>query len=251
MTQNVAALLDVKSRKSLCSWRHWFSHHLFVTWAKCPSPFQKSLPLSLFSHPTSSYSIHADLGFSLPSLGDIPEGLFQQMITCHTAANEFLRQFWSAIYPSPVDSQSISSIATPAQRASKAAKMVGYLSKTPEKVEALVRMAQQHGVNGSKVETVKISLYIWIFCFCSCFRLMILSLLVCFFRLWSPCWTLSIGPSISNATRNLNKYSPFKKSLWLTTAHLLGLCTTHCLSQHSFWLPLTRPHHAFFISVYC
>ena len=105
------------------------------------------------------------------------------MITCHTAANEFLRQFWSAIYPSLVDSQSISSIATPAQRASKAAKMVGYLSKTPEKVEALVRMAQQHGVNGSKVETVKISLYIWIFCFCTCFRLMIPPLLVCFFRL--------------------------------------------------------------------
>jgi len=122
-------------------------------------PPPKRVSLSLLS----SYSILADLGFLLPSLGDIPEGLFQQMITCQTAANEFLRQFWSAIYPSPVDSQSISSIATPAQRALKAAKMVGYLSRTPEKVEALVRMAQQHGVNGSKVETVKTSLYIWIF----------------------------------------------------------------------------------------
>ncbi len=77
------------------------------------------------------------------------------MIACQTAANEFLRQFWSAIYPSPVDSQSILSIATPAQRAAKATKMIGYLSKTPEKVEALVRVAQQHGVSGSKVETVK------------------------------------------------------------------------------------------------
>ncbi|KAJ3567587.1 hypothetical protein NP233_g6270 [Leucocoprinus birnbaumii] len=100
MTQNVAALLDVRSRKN-----------------------------------------------------DIPDGLFRQMTTCQTAANEFLRQFWSATYPPPVDSQSVLSAATPAQRATKAAKMIGYLVKTPEKVEALVRMAQQHGVDGSKVET--------------------------------------------------------------------------------------------------
>ncbi|KAF5351862.1 hypothetical protein D9756_007575 [Leucocoprinus leucothites] len=100
MTQNVAALLDVKSRKN-----------------------------------------------------DIPDGLFRQMTTCQTAANEFLRQFWSATYPPPVDSQSVLSVATPAQRATKAAKMIGYLAKTPEKVEALVRMSQQHGIDGSKVET--------------------------------------------------------------------------------------------------
>lgn len=78
------------------------------------------------------------------------------MTTCQTAANEFLRQFWSATYPPPVDSQSVLSVATPAQRAAKAAKMIGYLAKTPEKVEALVRMAQQHGLDGSRVETVRI-----------------------------------------------------------------------------------------------
>ncbi|KAL9711590.1 RNA polymerase II transcription factor B subunit 1 [Leucoagaricus gongylophorus] len=110
MTQNVATLLDVKSRKN-------------------------------------------SLSAKRVQRNDIPNGLFRQMIACQTAANEFLRQFWSAIYPSPVDSQSILSIATPAQRAAKATKMIGYLSKTPEKVEALVRVAQQHGVSGSKVET--------------------------------------------------------------------------------------------------
>jgi transcription initiation factor TFIIH subunit 1 len=76
------------------------------------------------------------------------------MTTCQTAANEFLRQFWSATYPPPVDS--ILSIATPTQRAAKAAKMIGYLAKTSEKVEALVRMAQQHGVDGSRVEQVRV-----------------------------------------------------------------------------------------------
>ncbi|EKM80679.1 hypothetical protein AGABI1DRAFT_119267 [Agaricus bisporus var. burnettii JB137-S8] len=84
---------------------------------------------------------------------DIPDGFFRQLTTCQTAANEFLRQFWSATYPLPVDSQSILSIATPAQRAAKAAKMIGYLAKTSEKVDALVRLAQQHGVDGSRVET--------------------------------------------------------------------------------------------------
>jgi len=88
------------------------------------------------------------------STDTIPDGLFRQMTSCQTAANEFLRQFWSATYPPPVDSQSVLSVATPAQRATKAAKMIGYLEKTPEKIASLVRMAQQHGVEGSRVETV-------------------------------------------------------------------------------------------------
>lgn len=83
------------------------------------------------------------------------------MTTCQTAANEFLRQFWSATYPPPVDPQSVLSIATPAQRAAKAAKMVGYLAKTSEKVGALVRMAQQHGLDGSRVETARVVL-LWL-----------------------------------------------------------------------------------------
>ncbi|KAI0744064.1 hypothetical protein C8Q80DRAFT_1326480 [Daedaleopsis nitida] len=81
---------------------------------------------------------------------DIPESLFRQMTTCQTAANEFLRQFWLAIYPPANESQALS-VATPAQKAAKAAKMISYLSKTHEKVEALVGAAHQEGVDPARI----------------------------------------------------------------------------------------------------
>ncbi|KAG6867827.1 hypothetical protein C0993_010586 [Termitomyces sp. T159_Od127] len=83
---------------------------------------------------------------------DIPDGLFRQMTTCQTAANEFLRQFWSAMYPPPMDVQTVNT-ATPAQRAAKAAKMIAYIVKTREKVEALVNVARTHGVDPTRVGT--------------------------------------------------------------------------------------------------
>ncbi|KAI8993080.1 hypothetical protein BD414DRAFT_483241, partial [Trametes punicea] len=82
---------------------------------------------------------------------DIPDGFFRQLTTCQTAANEFLRQFWLAIYPPPTESLTLST-ATPAQKAAKAAKMIGYLSKTHEKVDALVQAAQQAGVDPARVK---------------------------------------------------------------------------------------------------
>ncbi|OCH95142.1 hypothetical protein OBBRIDRAFT_823077 [Obba rivulosa] len=81
---------------------------------------------------------------------DIPENLFRQMTTCQTAANEFLRQFWLSIYPPVIDGQTVST-ATPAQKAAKAAKMIDYLSRTHEKVDALVQTAQQEGVDPARV----------------------------------------------------------------------------------------------------
>ncbi|KAK0485803.1 hypothetical protein IW261DRAFT_1548835 [Armillaria novae-zelandiae] len=80
---------------------------------------------------------------------DLPDGFFRQMTSCQTAANEFLRQFWSATYPSGYD---LSAAVTPAQKAAKATKMIGYLSKTHEKVEALVRAAQQQGLDANRIE---------------------------------------------------------------------------------------------------
>ncbi|KAL0579168.1 RNA polymerase II transcription factor B subunit 1 [Marasmius crinis-equi] len=85
------------------------------------------------------------------SKNDIPEEIFTQMRTCQSAANEFLRQYWNATYPSLNDSQSLS-LATPAQRATKAAKMIGYLSKTREKVDAIVRAAQQQDIHPQRVQ---------------------------------------------------------------------------------------------------
>ena len=91
-------------------------------------------------------------------IDDIPESLYRQMCTSQTAANEFLRQYWSAIYPPPSDLPTVAS-STPAQRNAKAAKMVGYLSKTPEKVEAIIREARAQGVDAAKIEVVCLQYY--------------------------------------------------------------------------------------------
>ena len=87
-------------------------------------------------------------------LDDIPDGLFRQMTTCQTAANEFLRQYWLAAFPPPSEIQTIPS--TPQQRAAKAHKMIEYISKTRDKVNALVQAAQRHGIDPSRVEIVSV-----------------------------------------------------------------------------------------------
>lgn len=46
-------------------------------------------------------------------------------------------------------------VPTPAQRTAKMAKMAAYLSNTPEKVQALVRMAGQYQADPKKVQTVR------------------------------------------------------------------------------------------------
>ena len=87
------------------------------------------------------------------SQDDIPDGLFRQMTTCQTAVNEFLRQFWVSVYPPTTDLSTLAA-ASPAQRANKAAKMIGYLSKTREKVDSIVRTAQIEGVDPTRIEVV-------------------------------------------------------------------------------------------------
>ena len=121
MTQNVAARLDVRMRTSEFPFTRIYAFrlsHLFAT---------------------------AD---------DIPENIFRQMTTCQTAANEFLRQFWLSIYPPPHEAQ-LSSVTTPAQKAAKATKMIGYLERTHERVEAIVRSAQMEGVDSSRIQVVR------------------------------------------------------------------------------------------------
>jgi transcription initiation factor TFIIH subunit 1 len=86
---------------------------------------------------------------------DIPEDIFRQMCTCQTAANEFLRQFWSAIYP-PVG-ETLGGPTTLAQKTVKATRMAGYLSKTPEKVAAIIKAAEMAGADRGRVQTVCLS----------------------------------------------------------------------------------------------
>ena len=76
------------------------------------------------------------------------------MTTCQTAANEFLRQFWAAIYPQQSDFPTLGGSSSAAAKAAKAAKMAGYLEKTPEKIRAIVQTAEHAGVDRTKVELV-------------------------------------------------------------------------------------------------
>lgn len=119
MTQNVAARLETKTNKGACL-----------------------VPFSL-----TAFLI------TVSSAADFPPGLFRQLTTCQTAANEFLRQFWTSIYPPPSDLPTPTSTAS--QRSAKAAKMAGYLSKTHEVVGALVRAAVLEGVEGNRVVVVR------------------------------------------------------------------------------------------------
>jgi len=92
---------------------------------------------------------------------DIPEEIYRQMRTCQTAANEFLRQFWSAIYP-PAGETLVGST-TPAQKTAKATRMAGYLTKTPEKVAAIIRAAEMAGAGADRGRVQTVSPFI----FCS------------------------------------------------------------------------------------
>jgi len=83
---------------------------------------------------------------------DIPEEIYRQMRTCQTAANEFLRQFWSAIYPPA--GETLVGPTTPAQKTAKATRMAGYLTKTPEKVAAIIKAAEMAGADRGRVQTV-------------------------------------------------------------------------------------------------
>jgi transcription initiation factor TFIIH subunit 1 len=74
----------------------------------------------------------------------------RQMTSCQTAANEFLRQYWSSVYPPSSDVQT-AAVMTPAQRSAKGLKMIGYLSRTQEKVDALIKTAQKEGVDHERV----------------------------------------------------------------------------------------------------
>lgn len=75
------------------------------------------------------------------------------MTTCQTAANEFLRQFWTSIYPQQSDFPTVGS-SNAATKAAKATKMASYLEKTPEKIKAIVQAAERSGVDRAKVESV-------------------------------------------------------------------------------------------------
>nr|XP_018262956.1 transcription initiation factor TFIIH subunit 1 [Kwoniella dejecticola CBS 10117]OBR85114.1 transcription initiation factor TFIIH subunit 1 [Kwoniella dejecticola CBS 10117] len=66
-----------------------------------------------------------------------PEQLHEQMRSCHNAATEFLRQYWSAILPSQSQSGTLGHSSVQAKE-NKAIKMAGYLKLTENKVKAII-----------------------------------------------------------------------------------------------------------------
>jgi transcription initiation factor TFIIH subunit 1 len=76
------------------------------------------------------------------------------MTTCQTAGNEFLRQFWTAVYPPASDLQTLAT-ASPMHKAAKADRMADYLSRTPAKIDALVQAGREEGVDPTRVQLVR------------------------------------------------------------------------------------------------
>ena len=85
------------------------------------------------------------------------------MTTCQTAANEFLRQFWLTFYPPLSETGGVA--LSSAQKSAKAAKMIGYLERTHEKVDALVSTAKASGVEPSRVQMVCIRVLSYLYLF--------------------------------------------------------------------------------------
>lgn len=94
----------------------------------------------------------------------LPDELMHQMATCHTAANEFLRQFWASVFSNQQEYRSLSVTKLNEQREqreAKAAKMVSYLQSTQEKVNALLPLARQLSIDPNVVETVSETTRTW------------------------------------------------------------------------------------------
>ncbi|KAF8342155.1 uncharacterized protein EI90DRAFT_3032292 [Cantharellus anzutake] len=85
----------------------------------------------------------------------IPPLILQQMRSCATAANEFLRQYWSTIHPPSSETGTTLaafSSATPAQKVARQSKMITYLAKTHDKARAIIESGQRQGVSVATME---------------------------------------------------------------------------------------------------
>lgn len=75
------------------------------------------------------------------------------MRSCHNAANEFLRQYWSAVLPTFTGPAGTSTGV--AAKVAKAAKMIEYLRKTEPKVEAIVQAGIIAGEDPARIRAVR------------------------------------------------------------------------------------------------
>lgn len=88
----------------------------------------------------------------------LPPVVLEQMRSCHNAATEFLRQYWSAVLPTPAGALGAGTNSTSAAtKAAKAEKMAAYLRGTGGKVEAVVHIATEAGVDPGRIRAVSAS----------------------------------------------------------------------------------------------
>ncbi|WAR61746.1 hypothetical protein PtB15_12B436 [Puccinia triticina] len=107
----------------------------------------------------------------------MPKDFLDQMVSAYTTTNEFLRQFWTAILPNPIavsppmamstsaggstmskedEQKALMMMTKPAltaeQKALKAQRMIGFLSKTNDRIQGLIQTAHRiDGFNKSNV----------------------------------------------------------------------------------------------------
>ena len=91
----------------------------------------------------------------------IPEEILGQMRACQSAANAFLRELWSAVYPpTGGETQTVGGPISPtlAQKTANATHiMAGCLTQRPEKVAAVISVAETAGVDRGRVQIVCLS----------------------------------------------------------------------------------------------
>ena len=91
----------------------------------------------------------------------IPEEILGQMRACQSAANAFLREFWPAVYPpTGGETQTLGGATSPtlAQKTAKATRiMAGCLTQRPEKVAAVISVAETAGVDRGRLQIVCLS----------------------------------------------------------------------------------------------
>lgn len=76
----------------------------------------------------------------------LPQSTLNAMTACQSATMEYLRHYWAALSPDAAANARL----TPAQRAAKAQRMIGYLARTQQRVDAII--AEAKGVESSRIE---------------------------------------------------------------------------------------------------
>jgi transcription initiation factor TFIIH subunit 1 len=91
--------------------------------------------------------------------GNLPDDVHKQVTSYHSSTTEFLRQFWSAITPQPLEDGSMPSTAAsqPRERKLKAQRMLTSLQRSVQRVEAISQVAEA-GLPGSGSERIKAAL---------------------------------------------------------------------------------------------